>query len=383
MGRDPTSDILAHDLFIKGHEMNLKWNYSFDSLYLKLALNLFDQALKIDPVYIDALGGKGQIYREAGKYDSALYYFKKTNEIDPVNLPGAGGIGTVYLYSDNYDSASKYIQITIEHNPNEPWSYVPMGQLLIFNKNDVIKGMPYYQKAYELGGNTDAEINRHLAWIFSFIGDYQRALKYSNSAIKIRSDCGLLIENDIYLAAHGNFSEALYFLDSINRVTTCQHRSDVMKARIYIDMKKFDKAERFFNQAINSGYLPTADDNIYIACLYMETGKEKEGFSILNNSIQRDIDLLKSQHFIFSKLTNLRLAAAYATLGKNKEALTILTDLQKSGIWDPYFNLNFFPGFDSLRSDPEFNALVKRIEDKKASLRAQVKEMELRGEIDL
>jgi hypothetical protein len=36
-----------------------------------------------------------------------------------------------------------------------------------------------------------------------------------------------------------------------------------------------------------------------------------------------------------------------------------------------------------LRNDPEIKTLLKNIEDKKARLRAQEKEMELRGEIDL
>jgi hypothetical protein len=42
-----------------------------------------------------------------------------------------------------------------------------------------------------------------------------------------------------------------------------------------------------------------------------------------------------------------------------------------------------FPGFNNLRSDPEFKAIVKRIEEKRASLREKVWEMEQRLEIYL
>ena len=42
-----------------------------------------------------------------------------------------------------------------------------------------------------------------------------------------------------------------------------------------------------------------------------------------------------------------------------------------------------FPGFDNLRNDPKFNEIVKRIEDKRAVIRAQFKEMEERGEINM
>jgi hypothetical protein len=63
--------------------------------------------------------------------------------------------------------------------------------------------------------------------------------------------------------------------------------------------------------------------------------------------------------------------------------MTYFKMAEKDGFADIAFPLRVFPGFDNLRNDPEFKAIVKRIEDEKASLRAQVKEMELRGEISL
>ena len=41
------------------------------------------------------------------------------------------------------------------------------------------------------------------------------------------------------------------------------------------------------------------------------------------------------------------------------------------------------PFFESLRDDPEFKAIVKRVQEEKAAIRAQIREMEERGEIDL
>ena len=39
--------------------------------------------------------------------------------------------------------------------------------------------------------------------------------------------------------------------------------------------------------------------------------------------------------------------------------------------------------FESLRDDPEFKAIVEQALEEKAALRAQVREMEERGELDL
>ncbi len=42
-------------------------------------------------------------------------------------------------------------------------------------------------------------------------------------------------------------------------------------------------------------------------------------------------------------------------------------------------SLRTFPGFDNLRNDPEFKAIVKHLEDKRTADREKTKEMELRG----
>jgi len=41
------------------------------------------------------------------------------------------------------------------------------------------------------------------------------------------------------------------------------------------------------------------------------------------------------------------------------------------------------PFFESLRDDPEFKAIVKQAQEEKAAIRAQVREMEERGELTL
>ena len=45
--------------------------------------------------------------------------------------------------------------------------------------------------------------------------------------------------------------------------------------------------------------------------------------------------------------------------------------------------LFFISANENLWDDPEFKAIVKRAQDKKAAIRAQVREMEEQGEIDL
>jgi hypothetical protein len=119
--------------------------------------------------------------------------------------------------------------------------------------------------------------------------------------------------------------------------------------------------------------------------LYNETGRKNEALSILNNFIKRNENLLNNSvrdwHF---RITGYRLSAAYALIGEKKKALKYI----------PYYNAKLeilfilnnpgsFPGFDTLRNEPEFKAFLQLIEDEKSASLAQVREMEQKGEIEL
>jgi len=374
----PTNEMLANDLVLRGNEMIRKYRYTHDSLNFRLALNFFNQALQLDHEYIDALDGKGMIYNEVGNYDSALFYYQKIEKIDPNNSTVSGKAVT-YMYSNKPDSAFKYALKALDLAPNDLWANLIIGQLLFFYRNDVIKALPYYQKAYDLGGDSWSEINQNIALVYLYIGDYPRALKYAKNALSLRSECDLNIFYDYIFLAQGKFDEALHTLDSTCSVNDCQKKCDIMKFYIYSTQKEFGNAEKYYKKAINAGYKRSDDDDIYIAYLYKETGRKHEALSILNNSIIWNENSLKSN----GKLLGLRLAAAYAILDENEKALRYLSDGEKTGLLEYAFTLRTFPGFDKLRGDPEFKSILKRIEDKKEILRTQVKEMEQRGELNM
>jgi TolB-like protein/Tfp pilus assembly protein PilF len=380
----PTTEMLAHDLVMKGNEMVSKWHYTHDSLNLKLALNLFNQALEIDHEYIEALDGKNQIFAETVNYDSVMFYCNRIQEIDPDYSGGPAGKGLYYMYSNKPDSAFKYYQKAIELAPNDLWLNLGMGQLLILFRNEVVKGLPYYQKAYDLGGDSWAEINENIAYVYFNIGDYPKVLKYLKNSLSLRSECELYIQYDYILLIQGKYDEALHILDSICSVNACEQKCDIMKFWIYTMQKEFEKAEKSYNKAVNAGYKRNEDDDLYIAYLYNEIGRKKEALSILNNSIKLDENSLKGNLSRWSPyISNLRLAAAHAILDENKKALKYLSELEKSGHPQQFYTINTFPGFDKLRNDPEFKAIVKRIEDQRAAVRQMVREMEQRGDLHL
>ena len=241
--------------------------------------------------------------------------------------------------------------------------------------------MSYYQRAYNPGGDLEPEINQHISILYFYIGDYAKSLKYLNNAISLRTECDLFISYSYVLSAQKKYAEALKYLDSTCNLNVCEQSCDIMRFNIYTELKDSKKAEKCYNQAVNSGYRRTVDDDLFIGYLYNETGRKKEASSILYNYIKR-IEKLFNNRMDWQSVNGLRLSAAYAIIGDNQKALDYIKYYQPNvEMLLVFFNPKTFPGFDSLRNDPEFTGILKRLEDEKTANRNIIKEMEEQGEI--
>jgi hypothetical protein len=124
--------------------------------------------------------------------------------------------------------------------------------------------------------------------------------------------------------------------------------------------------------------------NLCVAYYFKETGKERESVAMLNNAVILYNEGLKNVpirrwHSMTSRHLILNLASAYAMLNDSENSLKYLYDLENRGFvygWQDYIEIS--PFYDNLREHPEFKAIVKRVQDKIATVRDKVKEMEVR-----
>ena len=71
-------------------------------------------------------------------------------------------------------------------------------------------------------------------------------------------------------------------------------------------------------------------------------------------------------------------------LNEKEKALEYLSKAAEFGFtWGYHDIVEIYPSLENFRNDPEFQAIVKRAQDEKAAIRAQVQEMIESGEIDL
>jgi adenylate cyclase len=383
----PTS-FEAYDLSLRGQQMLQEFHSTFDSTYLWTAHHLFNEALKYDSTYIKALDGKRAYFVRSVQYDSALYFCDKIIALYPDEAEGYVGKGNVWLRLGKPDSALNYLSIAEKIKPNDLWVNIQMG-LAYWGKDEYKKALNYFQKAYELTDNPPYDLGYFTGRLFLHIGEYSRAEKYLKESFNINSLCYHIYWINMTYLAQGKFDQATHFLDSVCNITPCMEYCNRERFRIFFSKKDYKNAELNYDEEFDITLIDRTTwgnlfmDRISKAWIYFKTERKEEAKKILENIILEDKESLKEDP-TWPKKRYLRLAAAYAIKGEDQISLKYLKELERIGFLDEWhYYIEFYPPFEQLKSDPEFKAIVRKAQEKKATYRAQIREMEERGQLNL
>ncbi len=393
--RAPTTDIAAYNFYIRGNQERLNYNSTNSPKHMKAAHQLFDAALNIDPDYLMAIVGKGETLVKENKPDSALFYADRAIDLDPKFNKGYGLKGESYMRLGNSDLAIEFFLKAISLPPKDEfwlWYHLALGQVYIFRKNDVIKGLPYLKKSLEVSIEF---LDIHLINIaihYTTIGDYQRAEEFLQKAIEIESRdyCWAIYWYSKVKLVQGNFQESYQF-NSLNCSNLECPQCLVQLFESSLLQSEFEQAEQYYKQwQTTSSPDPWLDNqyNYQIGYVYHHLGRIEEADKIFIEQIQKlESELENGQRLFYGSLPNyllLHLSRIHAFQGNKNEAIKYLTEYAKKGFdggWHDFILID--PFFESLWDNPQFKAIVKQAQEEKAALRAQVREMEERGELTL
>jgi len=382
--RMPTTDIAAYDLFVRArHERNLYWN-TLDKKHLKTSHDLLDKAIQIDPEYLRAIVSKGHTFKAEQNYDSAFVYAERVLAVDPEFHQGYGLKGECYSFIGNLGLAiENYLKaIDLSQTGNQSlWYHAALGRAYLA-QNQTIMALPYLQKALAMADDL-AAVDIIIAGAYFNIGDFEKAEVYSKKVTN--SNCaGVLLETELDLI-QGKFQEALQFADSTCQLVDCERICSRVLFRASLLLGEFEQAEQYYNQWQSTGSIPFARlINYEIGYVYHKLGRTEQAEEIFTEQINKlesalDRDWIRPWLFPY-----LGLARIYAFMGIKNKALNYLRKSAKRGFtsgWHDFILID--PFFESLRDDPEFKAIVKKAQEEKAALRAQIREMEERGELTL
>jgi regulator of sirC expression with transglutaminase-like and TPR domain len=114
------------------------------------AIEDYDRAIAIDPLYYEAYNNRGVLYGQEGKFDLAIEYFNKSIGINPDNEEAYVDRGIAYALSGRHDRALEDFNRAIQLNQNSAEAYYNRGSLHL-RTGDKDLALTDFQKACDLG----------------------------------------------------------------------------------------------------------------------------------------------------------------------------------------------------------------------------------------
>ena len=378
IGKIPTADLTAYDIYLRGQQymedywLSNKGEEEFKNVII--AEKLFNQALQIDSGFARAWYGKAHVVGQGPNPDSVIYYNKMAISFDPDLDDAYGMLGLYYAIKDSLDKALEYGEKAIDLNPNNETSYWSLGNIHRLLRN-YVKAMQYFKRSEELARGGDLWYHRihTIGMLYMEIGAYQKAREYLRRAIRLKPDYYYSrLELADLEAKQNNIESALMYADTMFSLKP--NGTSYMRMMLYHTMlENFEEAEKALNGFIqlNNGEIPARD--AYLAgWVYWKLGKREKSVESFNRHIDWNLAELESGNDSFY-----RRAAVYAFLDRREEAIEAL---QEHSLGTADFIL-IDPMFENLWEEEEFQNLVAKAQAEMAEIRDEIRQMEAEGEL--
>jgi tetratricopeptide (TPR) repeat protein len=151
----------------------------------------FDQAIKLNPNYVDALSNRGHAFNARGEYDRAIQDLNDAIKLNPHYAGAWRNRGNVHNRKRQYNRAIEDYNQAIKLNPANPQAFGERGDAH-FNKGEFGLAIADFDQAIKLDpNNPEAFYNRGITRHEE--GRYDRAIEDYNQAIRQTGFCRSLL----------------------------------------------------------------------------------------------------------------------------------------------------------------------------------------------
>jgi TolB-like protein/class 3 adenylate cyclase/Tfp pilus assembly protein PilF len=317
--KNPTDDLEAYNLYLRGR---YAWSRSSEA-GAKQAIDYFNQAIARDPTFALAYAGLADAYWEISDWylpphdamPKARAAAQRALEIDPNLAEAHTALGVVAnQYDWDWSGAEREFQRAIELNPESAEAHQAYGLLLVF-LGRFEQSTAELERAQQLDP-LSAWITWDLGWPFYLTRQYERDLEQIFKAIEIDPNFSpAYVGLGMVYAAKGEFADAI---------------TQLQKGRALQDAPWV---------ASNLGYV------------YARAGQRTEAEQVLS-----ELKQLSQRRYVEPAF----IAFIYIGLNGREQAFEWLEKAYDARSYFLMF-LKTDPQFDSLRSDPRFVVLLKKV----------------------
>jgi TolB-like protein/AraC-like DNA-binding protein/Tfp pilus assembly protein PilF len=379
-----TTNLTAYYFYLKGKdEINKYWSDFKNKQALKRAEGMFNNALENDSTFARAYVGLADVYMSRHVYesyysetylDSVLILADRALSYDDNLAEAYYARADYYIQNGEIEQALKEYDKALEYNPNYWEAYSTAGwkvYFLDYNHMDFVKGLEYLQKAVSINhGKEMPDLLRRLGEAYAnFAGVPEKAKNCYQEAFKLDGDTitylGRLASME---SASGNYARGVnlykrcYAIDSNKIEITSQLASNYELLGKYAEALKYVKKIEARLEDLPQLFYSA---NRWIGYVYWQEGYHEEAERRFNIQKKLSEESIKAGRF-YSIDANYDLAALYNFMGDREKAyenLRIVAKIHACPLWlinliknDPFFN--------SMRNEPEFQKIVKKLDSK-------------------
>jgi tetratricopeptide (TPR) repeat protein len=169
----------------------------YDSAYME-----YRQALAIDPEYVEAIVGYGQVLVIRNQNDSAILLFDRALEINPENSDATLGKARVWFDQKKYSDAISILTPLLIEEPQNYSAMLTLGDCY-YAQDNYVDAIAWYENAYQNGGIRGSSLSYIMGYIYETKKDneraialYKEALTYDDTIADIYERLGRLIPGE-------------------------------------------------------------------------------------------------------------------------------------------------------------------------------------------
>jgi TolB-like protein/predicted Zn-dependent protease len=355
----------------------------------------FERAIALNPNYSAAHHRYSILLLDSGRRNEALRQAELALELDPISTIYISHSANVLVAVGHFEEALAQYRKIIEIDPTMPFAYWGVADVYQLGLGRLDLAIPWAEKAATLDPRNPAN-TIYLAALYEFIGDEDRAARWSELALKHGE--GLVWVHEVMAMSNlykGNHVEFLAHARSAAAVDARHIRHLVaadVRAGAY-DAARERHASAYpalFNTDLESvtgvlsitSELPTIDGTlpfaaIDLAVVLQHTGESEHASALLDRSEAVIRTMPRMGRFGYGVAD----VAIHALRGETVQALAGLREAERcgwvggaseAGDWHWRYERDFDPALASIRHEPEFKAVFARIEARIAVQRARL-----------
>lgn len=364
IGKTSTTNAIAYDLYLKGKNHYFKYDKE-DNLS---AIELFKEAIKLDPNYALAYSGLADSYAQMPNFGYSMSWLDSSRDaneqaltIEPTLAEAYTSRGVTYYYQGKNEYAKISFEKALAYKPNLSRA---IGNLatIYFSQGDLINSLRLQAKSSSI--NPKAFLPYQISgWIYRILGDMKSSELYLKKALESKTDPINYEQLAYTYISSGKKEEALNQISNIlkeerdsNTLSIAGlvafYLQDYATAREYfeqsMELKEDYESDPYFIIPINLAYILKLNGETKKANLLLEKGIELRMDAMLDGDEDYNLPL--------------DLAIAKMVIGDTREVIKYLNLAYDRG-WRDLFLVEQNPAFSEFKKTTDFVQFTRKVQE--------------------